>query len=119
MTVQELWPDALRAFNERNMSRTMDLEIIESDLGAQAEARGLHFNGAAFDHRGGDVEIMLSGRPGYHITHRIPNVTSIDTLTATLAAQDVLRVTYEGGQTILRSSDPSRACCDVCANVRL
>jgi hypothetical protein len=95
------WAETLRTFNERNVSREMDLEIITSELGAQSEVRGMKLNGVTYDHHDGGVEIMLgAGRLG-HITHAIGGVTSIDMLKADAPSNDVLRISYDGGQSIL------------------
>jgi hypothetical protein len=99
----DLWIEALTHFNERNLSRSMDLEVINDEMGVQSEARGLTLHGVAFDRHDGAVEIMLGGRNGYHITHTMGNVTAIDMLMPEAPSADVLRVVHAAGQTILTS----------------
>lgn len=98
------WIQALTRFNERNLSRTVNLEIINGEMGVQSEARGVTLHGVAFDRHDGGVEIMLGGKLDHHVTYTLNNVTAIDMLTAEAPATDVLRVVHGAGQTILTAS---------------
>lgn len=109
MSVAELtlWAETLRSFNARNLSRSMDLEILTVALGAQAEVRGMTLNGVAYDHHDGRVQVMLGAGGLSHITHSIDDVTSIDMLTADKPSQDVLRITNKDGESILTATRPA------------
>jgi len=97
------WAERLEDFTRRNASRTATLEVIDPDLGAQIEEKGLPFVGASFDPRNGRVHFIL-GSPhlmGRHLTRSINEPTAIQILRDRSGRDVVLRVAHGTGQTLL------------------
>jgi hypothetical protein len=97
------WPQMLREFSRRNAGRHTRLEIDDAELGAQWGELELRFRGAACEPRFRRVELMLAdGGPTSHLTHSIEGVTDVDVLRDAGGLDQVLRIGYLGGQTLLR-----------------
>jgi nucleotide-binding universal stress UspA family protein len=97
------WAERLEEFTRRNVSRVATLEVIDPDLGAQIEQKGLPFLGASFDPRDARLHLML-GEPtlqGRHLTRSISGVTAIQVLRDRSGHDIVLRVAHGRGQTLL------------------
>ncbi|HEU4996152.1 MAG TPA: universal stress protein [Gemmatimonadaceae bacterium] len=99
------WAERLEEFTRRNAGRTSALEVIEPDLGAQVEHRGLAFRGASFDPRDGQVHLMFgelgSEKAPAHLTRRIGGVTAIQVLRDRECQDMLLRIAHGRGQTLL------------------
>jgi hypothetical protein len=96
------WPRLLKDFARRNAGRTTRLEVDDPGLGAQWAELELHFRGASYEPRFGRVELMLSNdTPTEHLTHSVEAVTGLDVTRAADGRDAVLRLEYEGGQTLL------------------
>jgi nucleotide-binding universal stress UspA family protein len=93
----------LNAFSARNQTRPGTIELDERALGAQILGQALPFVGATYDAHAQAVSLMFgaSALEGQHLTHVIPHVSSID-LTSDLDGSDqVLRLAYPEGQTLV------------------
>jgi hypothetical protein len=77
------------------------LEVIDPDIGAQIEERGVPFMGASFDPRDGHVHIMCGRHEGGHLTRSIGAVTGIQVLGGRDGTDAFLRVAHGRGQTLL------------------
>lgn len=94
------WAERLEEFSRRNAGRTAILEVIDPEIGAQVEEKGVPFVGAAFDPRDGHVQIMCGG-PAGHLTRNISGVTAIQLLKDVNGKDAFLRVAHGRGQTLL------------------
>ena len=94
------WAERLEEFSRRNVGRSAILEVIDPEIGAQVEEKGVPFAGAAFDPRDGRVQIMFSAAEG-HLTRNIGGVTAIQLLKDVNGKDAFLRVAHGRGQTLL------------------
>lgn len=104
--IPEAYDTELATFTVRNAGRSCVVEVDREDIGAQLLGRDMQFVGATFDRHSQDVSLMFgtSSLRGMHLTHSIPNPTGMD-LTTTAGGEDqVLRISHEGGQTLLTFS---------------
>lgn len=101
------WAAGLQAFTDRNASRRTVIEIDDAELGAQDLETDYPLRGVSYDTRDERVEIMLGdlGDAGSHMTHSIEEVTEVAVLAAADGRDELLRIAYPGGQTLLRISD--------------
>ena len=96
------WAERLEEFSRRNAGRISILEVIDPDIGAQIEEKGVPFVGASFDPRDGRVHIMCGARVGDgHLTRSITGVTAIQLLKDVTGKDAFLRVAHGRGQTLL------------------
>ena len=95
------WAERLEEFSRRNAGRSAILEVIDPDIGAQIEEKGVPFMGASFDPRDGRVHIMCGGNGGGHLTRSISGVTGIQLLKDANGQDAFLRVAHGRGQTLL------------------
>lgn len=95
------WAERLEEFSRRNTGRSAILEVIDPDIGAQIEEKGVPFMGASFDPRDGRVHIMCGGAGGGHLTRSISGVTGIQLLKDSTGQDAFLRVAHGRGQTLL------------------
>lgn len=96
------WAERLEEFTRRNTGRLAILEVIDPDIGAQIEEKGVPFMGAAFDPRDGRVQIMCGSATGSgHLTRSISGVTGIQLLQDGSGRDAFLRVAHGRGQTLL------------------
>lgn len=93
----------LRAFSDRNQGRSCVVEVDRRDLGAQILGYALPLVGATHDRITGIVSLMFgaSTLEGQHLTHAVPNVSSVDLVHDDDGRDQVLRVAHAGGQTLL------------------
>lgn len=94
------WAERLEEFSRRNAGRSAILEVIDPEIGAQVEEKGVPFVGASFDPRDGRVQIMCGG-PAAHLTRNISGVTAIQLLKDVNGKDAFLRVAHGRGQTLL------------------
>lgn len=94
------WAERLEEFSRRNAGRGAILEVIDPEIGAQVEEKGVPFAGASFDPRDGRVQIMFGGADG-HLTRNISGVTRIQLLKDVNGKDAFLRVAHGRGQTLL------------------
>jgi nucleotide-binding universal stress UspA family protein len=95
------WAERLEEFSRRNTGRSAILEVIDPDIGAQIEERGVPFMGASFDPRDGRVHIMCGSTGSGHLTRSISGVTAIQLLKDGSGQDAFLRVAHGRGQTLL------------------
>jgi nucleotide-binding universal stress UspA family protein len=97
------WAERLEEFTRRNAGRQATIEVIDPDLGAQIEEKGLPFVGVSFDPRDGRVQIMLGddAADGRHLTRTIGGTTAIQVLRDRPGRDILLRVAHGRGQTLL------------------
>jgi len=97
------WPDLLQAFNDRNLSRRVIVEVDDPEIGAQVQARGYLFQGAAWDPVDARVDVMLGAVAGdmAHLTRSIRGVTSIAVSRIDDGRDRALEVRHERGHTLL------------------
>ena len=93
----------LKAFSDRNAGRSCTVEIDQHRLGAQILGHALPLAGATYDHhsRGASLMFGASTLAGEHLTHAVPDVTSIDLHTDGEGRDQVLRIAHADGQTLL------------------
>ncbi len=93
----------LNAFTRRNAGRSCTVEIDRRDLGAQILGHGLPLVGAAADTKAQQVIFMFgtSTLLGEHVTHAIPDVTSLEVRTNSVGQEQVLRIAHADGQTLI------------------
>lgn len=98
-----MWLTELKKFTQRNAGRHATLEVDGADIGVVLQVGELPFIGADYDHRDGRVDIMLGDFAGSerHLTRSILHPGSISLLRGPESRDDVLCVTYPGGQTLL------------------
>lgn len=96
------WAERLEEFSRANMGRSAILEVIDPEIGAQVEEKGVPFMGASFDPRDGRVHIMCGAAAGDgHLTRSISGVTGIQLLKDMNGRDAFLRVAHGRGQTLL------------------
>jgi nucleotide-binding universal stress UspA family protein len=96
------WAERLEEFSRANMGRSAILEVIDPEIGAQVEEKGVPFMGASFDPRDGRVQIMCGATIGDgHLTRSIGGVTGIQLLKDVSGRDAFLRVAHGRGQTLL------------------
>ncbi len=93
----------LRAFSDRNQTRSCVVEVDRPDLGAQILGYALPLVGATYDRTAGIVSLMFgaSTLEGHHLTHAVPNVSSVDLVRDDEGRDQVLRLAHAGGQTLV------------------
>ncbi len=93
----------LNAFTERNAGRCCTIEIDQPELGAQILGHGLPLVGATSEARTQTVTLMFgaSALTGEHVSHSIPNVSAVDMRSNSEGHEQVLRLVYAGGQTLI------------------
>jgi nucleotide-binding universal stress UspA family protein len=98
-----VWAELLADFSLRNAGRTASLEVDDPSVGAQLQARGYTFLGAAYDRHDRRVVLMLGDAEerARHLTRSIPRVTSVAVLAGADGGDAVLRVAHGAGQTLL------------------
>jgi nucleotide-binding universal stress UspA family protein len=96
------WGDFLRTVTQRDAGRRVNLEIDDTDMGAQSEVRDYPLVGVTYDHRDGRAEIMLGDFEGTrrHVTHTVAGVSSVDLLLDDEGRDKALRIGYDGGQVL-------------------
>jgi len=105
-TVPSQWAQLLTDFTSRNAERPTTMEVDDPTIGAQAEERGYHLRGVAYDHRDGRAEMMLGGRTtGPHLTHTISQVDEVAIVTRPDGRDAALRITAGESATILAFLD--------------
>lgn len=99
----EAWAGQLSAFAERNTGRVVHLEVDTLEIGAQAQLRGFALVGAEYDAGGECMRLMFggAGAGAPHLTHAIPRPRSLELLRRHDGLDEAMRVTHEGGQTLL------------------
>jgi nucleotide-binding universal stress UspA family protein len=93
----------LAAFSERNSGRSCTVEIDQRALGAQILGHSLRVVGATYDHPTGMVALMFGASIliGEHLSHAIPDVTSVDICSDGEGRDQVLRLVHGDGQTLV------------------
>jgi hypothetical protein len=83
------------------------VEIDDSDLGAQLQGSALPLIGVSYDRHGNEVQLMfgMRGLASRYLTHVVPNATGIDILCDRLGRERKLRVSNEGGSTLVTFAD--------------
>ena len=97
------WAERLEEFTRRNEGRLASMEVIDPEVGAQIENRGMPFLGVDFDPRDGSIHIMLGEKTleGRHLTRSIRGVTAVQVLRESQGQDLMLRVAHGSGQTLL------------------
>ena len=100
---REEWATALAGFSTRNAGRRTSMEVDDPQLGAQTQERNYFLQGASWDPRSQQVEIMVGDFTGTqrHLTRNIADVRSIHILTDAAGHDWILRVAHGEGQTLL------------------
>jgi nucleotide-binding universal stress UspA family protein len=101
------WGELLADFSARNGGRAATLEVDDPAVGAQVQARGFAFLGAAHDRHDRRVVVMLGDASDRtrHLTRTIPHVTGLSVLAGVDGRDSVLRVAHGRGQTLLTLLD--------------
>ena len=97
------WAERLEEFTRRNASRIATMEVIDPDLGAQIENRGLPFLGVDFDPRDASIHIMLGEAKleGRHLSRSIRGATAVQVLRERDGQDLMLRIAHGRGQTLV------------------
>lgn len=101
------WSHELSEFTHRNVGRQCSAEIDDPDLGAQLQGSALPLIGASYDRHGNEVQLMfgMRGLASRYLTHVIPDVTSVDILCDQVGRERTLRVSNDGGSTLITFTD--------------
>lgn len=101
----------LALFCKRNAGRFCNVEVDQSDLGAQVLGRALRLVGATYDPHNRQVSLMFgaSGIVGQHLTHTIAGVDQAELSTDGAGRDQVLRLTTAEGHTLLMLTTPHAA----------
>lgn len=101
------WSIALAEFSKRNVGRPCTIEIDDRDLGAQIQGQAIPLMGAAFDHHGNEVQIMLGapGLRGRYLSHVVPDVQALEFVTDPAGRDQAVRIGSARGQTLLLFGD--------------
>lgn len=93
----------LAAFSERNTGRSCTVEIDQRDLGAQILGHSLRVVGATYDEPTRIVSLMFGASIliGEHLTHAIPDVTSVAICSDGEGRDQVMRLVHGDGQTLV------------------
>jgi universal stress protein E len=97
------WAERLEEFTRRNTGRIASMEVIDPDLGAQIENRGMPFVGVDFDSRDASIHVMLGEGTlgGRHLTRTIRGATALQILRRPNGEDLILRVAHGRGQTLV------------------
>lgn len=101
------WSHELSEFTRRNVGRPCSVEIEDPDLGAQLQGNALPLIGASYDRHGNEVQLMfgMRGLASRYLTHVVPDVTGVDILCDQVARERTLRVSNDGGSTLVTFTD--------------
>ena len=97
------WPAALARFARHNSGRRCRLELDTLDLGTQGQVSGMPLLDAGYDADADVVDLLFGGADdGFaHLAHRIPKPSSVERLHLTGGADLALRVSHQGGYSLL------------------
>jgi nucleotide-binding universal stress UspA family protein len=96
------WVAALDAFSERNVGRSVMLEVSDPAIGAQVTGRGYTFLGATYEPAAHRIEIMVgdAGRPLQHLTRSVLHPDAITVTPADSGNGEVLDIRHGRGHTL-------------------
>lgn len=100
------WTELLDGFTRRHAGRSVTLEVIDPELGAQVTGQGFPLRGVDYDPRSHALHIMLGPLEGTegHVTHSLRNPRELEV--ASLPGRpEVLRVALARGEVLLRTHD--------------
>ena len=99
----EAWTVLLDDFTRRNRDRVATVEVDDLDLGTQVIESGFGFQGASYDDRNEQVELMLSAKKDrmQHVTRTISGVESVAVGSDSQGRDMALRIRHGAGQTLL------------------
>ena len=100
------WPAFLDRFSRQHEGWLVKLEILNSDLGAQVEEKGLALAGltAEWDEaEGNTITIMAGNKPDNHVTHSISNPIEVSLEQTDEGADVALSIKSADGTTALLS----------------
>jgi hypothetical protein len=103
------WTAFLAEFTRQNRGAHARLEVLDSDIGDQIEAKDRTFDGVSVDVKDGEKNlwITLGSTPADHLAHGIHNVTAIRVLPPTTSAGAVMEVEAQNGtKTLLELTRP-------------
>jgi len=100
------WAALLDRFTRDHAGRSVTIEFIDPELGAQVSGKGSPLRGLDFDVRSSTLHIMLGPLGGTegHVTHSIRSPTSLD-LASGGGRHEVIRVGLARGELLLRVHD--------------
>ncbi len=101
------WPRTLAIFTRENAGRQCSVEIDDQQLGVQLQGNALPLVGAAYDRHGEEVQLMFgaTGLAGRYLSHVVPDVRGVEILTDADGLDRALRVTSDGGATLVTFVD--------------
>jgi nucleotide-binding universal stress UspA family protein len=99
----EEWSAVLQSISERNLSRRVIVEVDDPEFGAQVQAHGYLFQGAAWDPVDARVDVMLGAVAGgmTHLTRSIRGVASIGVSRVEQGKDRALELRHGSGHTLL------------------
>ena len=97
------WAMALAGIARRNVGRACRLEVDTRELGTQGLVSGMPLLDAGYDATRDAVDLLFGARSGgaSHLAHRIATPTAVERLHVTGGADLALRVSHEGGYSLL------------------
>lgn len=103
VSTPEAWAVLLDDFTRRNRDRVATVEVDDLDLGTQVIESGFGFQGASYDDRNEQVELMLSAKKDrmQHVTRTISGVESVAVGSDSQGRDMALRIRHGAGQTLL------------------
>lgn len=99
----ESWMMLLDDFSRRNRGRMATVEVDDLDLGTQVIESGYTLQGASYDDRNDQVELMLAAKKDrmQHVTRTVNGVESVAIGTNSDGRDLALRIKHGAGQTLL------------------
>lgn len=100
------WPAFLDCFSRQHEGWLVKLEILNPDLGAQVEEKGLALAGLTDEWdeaEGNTIMIMAGNKPDDHVTHWINNPTEVSLERTDEGADVALSIKSADGTTALLS----------------
>ena len=104
------WAAILDEITRRSGRRRAQMEVDDPSFGAVAQASGVAFFGATYDHNDRRIELMFGepdGEGPRHLTRTIEDATSVDVLVDPEGRDVVLRIGHGRGQTLVIFDPPT------------
>ena len=101
------WAVLLNGFTRKHAGRSVTLEFVDPELGAQVTGKGFPLRGLDYDPRSATLHVMLGPLGGTegHVTHSIRNPRALEVATGVAGRHEVIRVGLARGEILLRIHD--------------
>jgi hypothetical protein len=95
------WSDFFKGFSREHEGRTVTLEVLGRDLGAQVEADELPLVGISAEAAANTIWVALARDRDDHLTHGVHNVTHVRVEQNDEGSPDVVQIETSDGVTTL------------------